>query len=645
MTAPTTHKATLELGPPVVDGEVRWLSATAMTRADPTQEGGCARAWHFKYVEDLDDPSTSSLALGHATHGVVENYLRTRRWAPGDSPLAPQAMRIAMGGARFMTPHLGDKLLIEQSMLTPRETAAIRAGSPGPGHLDTTLSAHGVPIAGHIDVLRRSPWYVTPMGERREEENPNTVEVLDWKTTKSFGWVKSGPALLSTVQMVTYGEFAARASRADHVRLSHVYLKSVGSADAQKSTTAVPREEIARRWERIDTLVGSIVEVARVPRGQSNEVEGNMRSCRAFNRPCPYADRCDMDKNRSLSDLLGVHPMSESLLDMFDEPKIDPASAVVLAMEAELAKLAAEEQAAAPATPAPPRVVVSIVPEAFAEAVRVLEASTWGFPQLGGAAAQFKAQMMGMGLTTGAALAGSGKLAKIPQVTDPALLVQLARDVKARDAAEAPAPAPVIATGLLSPETPASQPALAADPVPAAADAQLAAMLGQPQVTQSAPVSIVDGTPIDRSVASATITTTPAPAPEPAKPRRGRPPGSPTRKRAAPADTTAPEGAAVELDGFELYIDALPLSGSFEYLDAYCDELTDRLCKKYGVIDVRCAESGDLSFGKWVGVVAAFARAVPPEPGVYVVFTDNSVKKEIAAALAPLARGGSRGVR
>lgn len=609
----TPHRATEELGPNVVGGELRWLSATIISAADPTQTGGCYRRWHGRYVEGWEDPGTGSQALGQAVHKVAEGYLRGEGWKPHDA----KALRIAMAGARYLTPHLGERLRIEHPLLTPEQVRQIVANERPTIVL---TAAGGVPVAGHVDLYRRSELYVTPTGEIREDE-PGTVEVLDHKTTKALKWAKTGPQLLDTVQMVLYAEYAARRWNAQHLRLSHVYYTTQGTPEALKATTCVPRDDIAKRWERIDRVAGTLVQIARVKPGGFNTVEANTGSCRAFNRPCAYANRCDAQREKYLTDFQGGSNVSDSLLDMFDDVPAPAPISAQLDLNVEIAKIEAEETAkraevsATPVAPAPaptpavdPAIVAAIATMEACSGSRVPDGVAWGFPTVTGAVAKAVADVRGLGLTAGAALAGHGKLAKLSPVGDPVAFIALARDLAAKlgIVSEVPATPVAVESGYLPPDAPASNPALAAKPV-------------APPVPEPA---------------------SDAPAGKPVKAKRGRPAGS----KIARADGTSPAPVAFEGDGFDLYIDCIP-SGAFTSLDTYVSEMLAELCEDQGVIDVRCGpDTGPLAYGKWRGVIASMVRSSPPV-GVCVIICDNEVKKEVAAALAPLARGGARAVQ
>ncbi len=597
-----THRASLELGPVVVAGIIRWLSASTIAKGDPLQKGGCLRRWHFKEVEGLTEPGTASQDLGTMVHGELEHFLKTGEKAVG---------RIASAALRFAAPvREAGQFWVEQSLLTQPETVALAAGQA----IRPVLAARGIPVAGHIDLVRKSERYVNTTGEFRGDV-PNCAEVNDWKTTKAFTFALTGPGLVDTVQMPLYGEWARRRLRVDNVRLSHVYIRTEGTPEAIKATTVVPAERLVRRWEQIEGVVGSLVDAARVPPGRSNDVDPNPHACRAFNRLCAYAPRCNVNASKTLHDMLGGAAADEllkgesemtNLLDMFpDEP------AAEVDFGAEIAKLAAEEaaaKAAAPAKPAPPPASVApALPDGFREAVAFLDSvvAEWGFPATTGACAQAIGLARGFEVATGAGLSPTvGKLAKLPPIADPGQFVKLAADLKRRLSPAAAEPA-----GLLPPDAPASDPAKAAAPIDAPAEAPKTKR-GRPAKAPKTETQVVDATDV-----------------------------VPTAMRLAATPKAEPAA-----EGFTLFVNCVPLSGEFESLDGYVEELCSRLCAKYECVDVRCAPKGTpLEFGQWRGVVAALAKGVPPAPGTYVIHTDNEVKTEIASALATIANGGARG--
>ena len=100
--------------------------------------------------------------------------------------------------------------------------------------------------------------------------------------------------------------------------------------------------------------------------------------------------------------------------------------------------------------------------------------------------------------------------------------------------------------------------------------------------------------------------------------RPGRPRGSTSKKR-----TTAPAGEAqtVEVDdetAISIFVNTIP-SCAFEDIRPYVDKLCAALAQTYGAADIRCApKEGPLSFGKWTGALAAFAKQNPPPAGIYL---------------------------
>lgn len=408
----TTHRAQLELGPPVRGGELRWLSASAITLGDPSQVGGCPRRWHYKYVANRAEPSTAQMGAGQEMHSEIERYLLqgTRIENP----------RLLVGAQFIPTP--GSGMRVEQSIADGRLTAA------------------GVPVAGHVDLFQWRGHYLSSEGVQAPEDS---VEVVDWKTTSNIAkWAKTGSGLVATVQMPLYGEWAARRQGVmKWIRLSHVYFQTQGRPEARKVTIRISREELARRWEQIEGTARSLVQIARVKSERSAEVDaGPASSCTAYGG-CPHRAYCPGPPERDLYALLGGNGSMSLLKGLQKTTEI----------EAEKARLAAAETQ----------------PDPFKEAVAGIKRKGKGFPGLAGDAAQAYARAQGIEVTAGAGLAGSGWLGGMT-LRDPAELIQLAGELAEMPDEmpdEKPAPVAPAAVGLLPPDAPVSKPELAAQAV------------------------------------------------------------------------------------------------------------------------------------------------------------------------------------
>jgi hypothetical protein len=102
--------------------------------------------------------------------------------------------------------------------------------------------------------------------------------------------------------------------------------------------------------------------------------------------------------------------------------------------------------------------------------------------------------------------------------------------------------------------------------------------------------------------------------------------------------------------GIHLFTDGVPIktaANDARPLDPYVDSLERALREKYVPAgDIRCApDESPLAFGKWRGVLAAFARQSPPAAGTYYVDTrGREIVEVVVDALRPqcvtFVRGG-----
>ncbi len=600
-------------GHAVENGVVRYFSPSSLSKADPNQYGGCLRRWFFCYVLGKKEPFTASQKVGVETHGQIENYLTT-----GEKFLGP----IAMAGARFI-PAPGPENAVEFTMVVTERVGEIDVIRQAP------LTAAGIPVVGFGDLLiRNAADYVDDEGDRRPNR-PGTVEVVDWKTTSNFENAKPGSALPNTIQMTGYGEWAARTSGTpiDWIRMSHVYFLTKGRPSAIKRSALVSREDNARRWELAEGVARKAIDAARET--DASKVPGNKSACGAW-RGCPHASYCTIRSEASIDDLLGQTMSKEINMSLTGKlallggpaapPTAAPAPEVKLDFKAQMEALKAEEAAALAAAQAPaavPAVAVAPLPIGFARALSVIEKGTMGMPKLNAVVAAAWAQARGIPVSSIAAPAGI--LAGLT-LEDPALVLQLALELDPTFVAAEPVQSATPATaGLLPPDAPASNPAIASLPVeglspPAPVAEQIAAAFAEGPLAVSAPSGQ-------------------AAEPDTTKKKAGRP------KKSNSPIAQGPTGSAQEPQSdegeTEIYLNALPRAGTpYQNLGTYIDALNASLSKDFGCADVRQAPKGSpLEFGQWKGVVAAVARQRPPAAGVWVLIARTEVDDIIADAL------------
>lgn len=603
----------------VIDGVIQYLSPSQLNTADHRQYGGCLRRWHWRYVSRKPEPTTASQSAGTEMHSQIEHYLKT-----GENVLGP----LAMSGKRFI-PEPGHDLLIEHAIHLP----------------DPLLTAAGIPVHGFIDLAHRRLRYAQPDGDIGHDP-PRTTTMEDWKSTGSDRRFKdaTNASLADAVPMICYGEYGARRyPDTEHVRLSHVYFLTRGRPQAKKVTLRLHRSEVAKRYEQVEGVAHRMVGVAKI--GDSNDVPANTAACDAFGG-CPHKSYCRASGEANLSKLFGPTAALElkegvdaamSLLTGLGltpadptptPPAATPEPSVTLSLAEQIAKLQAEEAAAQP-RPAPP----IERPPGFADAVDAIEAANIGFPRCTGKALQVLTILRGPSGEKMAA--GSGKLAGIAPIEEPAAMVQLLSELRsagwiksATPPTVAPStPAPPPAVGLLPEDAPASDPAKAADPLPTTPTAPVEPL---PAVAQPA----AEKPKRARKAAGTTPPEVPAvvqPAPQAAAPTTVINVAAPAVQSAAeaPQQVVAPQAAA----GIELYVDCVP-NAPYELFDRYVLAYAGTLAAKYAAVDIRCVDDkSPLAFGKWKGALFAMVRASLPPAGTYVILRRSEVAEVVADAL------------
>lgn len=638
MTAPVeTHRATVDNGPSVIDGELLWTSASGITTADPQSIGGCLRKWHYDTVQGKKAEATEAQKGGTALHAEIENHLLTG---------AGLTSAKALAGRMFIdTP--GSGLHVEKPILfTTRD---------------------GVKIYGHVDLYNMRQRYIDDEGALQADP-PWAFEVKDWKTTSDFKYAKSPAELAQNIQLATYAEAGFRTwVDLDHARLTHVYFLTKGRPESKLVTIRRSREEIALRWEYAESVTRSMRHAAREP--NVDKVPANRNACNAYSG-CPHRGICSEHNFNSLNNLyakigtdfketapMGLLTNNPQLLQQAPAAPQPDMRAQLAAEEAQQRAQVAQQQQMTQAQP---------TMQDFTAACQRINAHGRGFPAISGNAVQPYAQACGA--TTQMApdfkFKGIGNLGSI-ELTEVAHVFQLANELDAQRASQ-PAPQAVVQQQLAqqavyaAPQPfvsmPAAPPALASILPPNAPESmpQLAAVQPAAPTAQYVPGSEPAATPVAH------------PAEEGAKKKRGRPakvqdtapeavaapstPSTPASPQAvgAPASQATPAAASASTDG-QTYSDPMCVlinaraGFSTKSLAGYVDYINAELSKRYsvhddgspGIQDVRCAPKGSpLAFGGWKGAVREVVKADPPEPAAYHLDTFmDELNEAVADAL------------
>lgn len=640
MTAPTTHRATLENGPSVVAGSLIWTSASGITVADPHSFGGCTRRWWYEKVDGKEAPETEAMRGGTALHAEVEAYLR--HGTPLSTPLA-------LAGRPFI-PHPGDNLLIEK-----------------PIHFKTR---DGISIYGHVDLYNFRQQYIDPEGVLQQDP-PWSFEVKDWKTTASFEYAKTPAQLAENVQLNLYAEARFRESPdLEHARLTHVYFRTDKKKRPESKLVTIrrSREEIASRWEYAESVTRVMRDVSRETNVE--RVPANPKSCTAY-RGCPHQGYCTAFHSTSLDHLYA------KIADDFTRPENDmgilasnpqimqpqaPAQQSTAPQPDMRAQLAAEEaqmRAQVAAAQAP-----QMNTQSLAVACQRIIAHGRGFPAIGGNAAVPYSMTLNLNqpVQPGFVFSGIGNLGSI-QLNEPAHIFQLADELDAERQAppqmaqvqqqvmqqmqpvaqQISAPTgyqpqvmqyggqqPIAqpqAGGFLPPGAPESMPQLASQPPKPEASAQPPAA-EEPKKGRGRPKKDKDAAP-EQTAAAATPTVSSPPSP---------PVGAPA-PQAAPVTTSASYGPDTS-QPLLILINARSAGVATKSLAGYVDYVNGELAKRYcvnndgspGIQDVRCAPKDSvLSYAAWKGCVREVVKADPPPPGCYHLDTFRDELNEVVA--------------
>lgn len=522
----TTHRAEQELGPPITaDGEVRWLSASAVVKFDPNTEGGCPMRGWFHYVGSqlgisVREPETAAMSAGTGMHKEIEDHLKT-----GAMTLGP----IAMGGREFI-PAPGAGLSVEWPVILHPEhehradilLAADRQPEfvPWDGFTKPAgvwLRIAGVPYAGHLDLYNHRGEYINAQGDMRRDP-PNTLECKDWKSTSDLAWAKNPEQVANAIPMTGYAMAGFEIwPHYERARMTHVYFQRKAPHPAKLSTALRERTQIEKRWEYANAIARSIIDIAREE--DPLKVPVNVKACESYRQLCPNFAACPRGRaaksktsleammgprlsalvSGNIRAALGQTPVPEDTIDIFADLQendmgllknvgaknpITQNTPAAPAASVSIDDLLEEEDAARDEAAADERKPLHGSPptEEFKRSWEIIGASGLGTPRLYGLCANMLLTWRGEPAYTDSRIEGDGKLAKLDEITDPIKLAELARQIAAKQAkAKAPAapppipataervtrtdPAPQPAIELLPADAPQSSPAIAADPV------------------------------------------------------------------------------------------------------------------------------------------------------------------------------------
>jgi hypothetical protein len=647
-----------------VTKQLRWMAPTTLQKADPNDGhgGGCFRKFHYRYVLGLKPESEGAwLGVGIDCHAEIENHLLTGAQTLGRISSAVRPYLSAPDPERA-------RLLVEYD---------IGGGSLERANFGVSVDYGRVPFVGYTDVIRANAdlrftalgiasdgQAINEAGDGFFDDPPGTIECKDWK----FGAAKkgserdfssNGPELASDTQMITQGVWTLSKTPTigAPIRLSHVYTNTKGRPEASKASILIPRENLLKRWEYIRGVVRTVADVAR--EHDPERVPGNKHACESFGG-CPYAGApCQIPIATGHESFFGGEA-TMSILDTLNIPGMQPNPAPTVqagptGVAATLGlDITAQMQALAAQTIAPPEPALPSVPPEFEQAIDYINAKGYGMVPLAGEAGKLYAITMmkrhpGSGFRLeNTSYAGSGDLAKTAVVTDPARIIAIAREVSplpvkpgAQQAVAQTPAAPVSSTpppmGITSPETPASNPTLAALPIegfahPAAVtpNVQVPGLIASVPPAVAAQIAANTAPPAAPTNVAATASGEP-PKDEPKKRTRG-----PNKPKTNEANKTAESSD----DARWLFVNAIP-NVSYEDCSRFVAEWHAGMAKHFKLAtpydDVRMAPNDhSLGYGKGLAALEAVAKNAAKHlaPGAYYINTESELARAVAHGLA-----------
>lgn len=469
------------LGHAVVDGRVRYLSVSALEKAN-RHANGCLRRWHYRYiggkVEEESEKSKKAKEAGTKLHSEIEHYLRTGEKAVSALVLRgmhflPDPMRTIIGPNGDVVAPAKPNLLLEH----PLHTFDVN------GNVCSPLSAAGIPIVGYIDCAHRNGINKGASDPSEVYDPPGTIEIIDWKykgnTVDRQGTSTLTPPerLIYSTQMAGYGEWFRRVMPdVEHVRLSHGVFPLKGG-EPRKITKLHVIQDCAKTWEYVEGLARTVVDVAKET--DVNKVPPNLMACEAYGG-CPHRLYCTAHQTTSLSRLFGETAAEEiskeigaamPLLDQVTTPQLQqslaeeearlraqqqqimtggPVAQTTPVMQPPAPPMipAMQEPVVQPQMAAPPRADgTPLVAQPSEASLKLL--ATWnaitayanvnhptmnepmGFPALGGEVAQLYARARGFNLE-GVGLAGAGVLGRSLTLYDVAKLDELLGELRSK---------------------------------------------------------------------------------------------------------------------------------------------------------------------------------------------------------------------
>jgi len=300
------------VGPAVANKKFRFLSVSQIKLFDPISEG-CNRKWAFQYLFKRRLLKTGALTEGADYAEKMEHYLKT------NEDLLPPVLQ----KAKLLFPRPGSDLQVERPLGPDFPMAVFLREAllkPEYAHREDIkrairdfagLTIHDIPLDGAPDVRYFRDIFITDDGmPAREVPGTVVIKIEDLKVISRIwpqrvhsgpnagtiypGYAKTSAQVCDDVQMLGYARRDCDVfPEATHFRLGHIYAEKK-SKKAAKRSGIISRDEVIRRWRRVEDVGAKMIQVATADRIE--DIEPTPASCDAYTHVAPCgAPRCGMD--------------------------------------------------------------------------------------------------------------------------------------------------------------------------------------------------------------------------------------------------------------------------------------------------------------------------------------------------------------
>ncbi len=264
------------------------MSGLLMSASSTSLHEECLRKFAFRYICKIESPTTASQALGK---DVDDNKLQP--WLKSGIKIETESVagQIAAAGLELLPPPKYPGLEVQKRFIMPSPSGLFS----WQGYIDLWLPKRGLPNFGLLS---------------------DTVPiVVDFKTTKSWEWVKASEDLAVDPQAQLYAMYALWSTRQPEVDLVWTYFKTKPPYKARRSHYRATASHVAEQFLRLEDIARRAVALRQRGEGLEGQAAMNFalalppspEACDNFGG-CPHRHLC----NLSPADFIGpdIQPLN-----------------------------------------------------------------------------------------------------------------------------------------------------------------------------------------------------------------------------------------------------------------------------------------------------------------------------------------------